>query len=72
MKKAILVVLAIFAGLVVVTALGLTKYFQIQKIIAQHANFAMPPESVTSVAEEEEWSPPSRPSDPLPRCREWW
>lgn len=61
MKKSLLVVLAIFAGLLVVGVLAGVKYFQIQQMIAQHSNFAMPPESVTSlVAAEEEWVPALR------------
>ncbi len=57
-KKILYVVLALAAGLCVWGALAGIKYLQIQKMIAQHANFAMPPESVTSlIAEEQEWSP---------------
>jgi membrane fusion protein (multidrug efflux system) len=56
MKKALLVVLAIVAGLVVVGVLGLVKFNQIKAQMSQ--TWAMPPESVTSlVAEEEEWVP---------------
>ena len=59
MKKTILfTVLALLAGLVIVFVLGGVKFFQVRKAIAEHASFAMPPESVTSlVAKEEEWVP---------------
>jgi membrane fusion protein (multidrug efflux system) len=58
MKRTLLVVLAIIAGLLVVGVLAGVKYLQIQKMIAQHAHFAMPPVAVTSlVAAEEEWVP---------------
>ena len=57
MKKIIFCV-AIVAGIAVWGALAGIKYFQIKALIAEHANFAMPPESITSlVATEEEWSP---------------
>ena len=57
MKKIIFCV-AIVAGIAVWGVLAGIKYFQIKALIAEHANFAMPPESVTSlVATEEEWSP---------------
>jgi membrane fusion protein (multidrug efflux system) len=56
MKKALLVVLAIVAGLAVVGVLGLVKYNQIKAQMSQ--TWEMPPESVTSlIAEEEEWVP---------------
>jgi membrane fusion protein (multidrug efflux system) len=56
MKKAILVVVAIFAGLAVAGVLGLIKMKQFEKMASQ--SWAMPPESVTSlIAEEEEWVP---------------
>lgn len=58
MKNTFLIIVAVVAGGVVIGVLGLVKYFQIQKMMAQHAHFSMPPESVTSlVAAEEEWSP---------------
>jgi membrane fusion protein (multidrug efflux system) len=56
MKKAILVFLAVLAGLLVVGVLAGVKYNQIKVQMSQ--TWAMPPESVTSlVAEEEEWVP---------------
>ena len=46
------------AGLAIVFALGGIKFFQVRKAMAEHASFALPPESVTSlVAKEEEWIP---------------
>lgn len=58
MKKPLSITLAIAAGLAVVGVLALVKYGQFNAMKAEHANFVMPPESVTSlVAAEEEWAP---------------
>ena len=58
MKKAGLIILAFVAGVAIVAALGGVKFLQIRKAIAEHASFAPPPESVTSlVAKEEAWVP---------------
>ncbi|HEY5706638.1 MAG TPA: efflux RND transporter periplasmic adaptor subunit [Terrimicrobiaceae bacterium] len=57
-KKTFLVVIAFLAAIAIVAALGGIKFVQIRKAMAEHASFALPPESVTSlVAEEEEWIP---------------
>jgi membrane fusion protein (multidrug efflux system) len=61
MKKPLFILLALLAGLAVAAVLGGLKYFQIQKMIAEHASFVMPPSSVTSlVADEAEWIPTLR------------
>jgi membrane fusion protein (multidrug efflux system) len=58
MKKAGLIILAFLAGVAIVAALGGVKFLQVRKAIAEHASFAPPPESVTSlIAKEEEWVP---------------
>jgi membrane fusion protein (multidrug efflux system) len=57
-RKIVLVVLAFFAGIAIVLALGGVKFFQVRKAMQEHASFSPPPESVTSlVAKEEEWVP---------------
>jgi membrane fusion protein, multidrug efflux system len=57
-RKIVLVVLAFFAGIAIVLALGGIKFFQVRKAMQEHASFSPPPESVTSlVAKEEEWVP---------------
>jgi membrane fusion protein (multidrug efflux system) len=54
MRKPIIVTLA--AIVVFVVSIGLVKFFQIRAAIAQHANFQMPPEAVTSIAaRREQW-----------------
>lgn len=54
MKKRMIIMLiavAIFLGVI-----GLVKYNQIRAAIAEHANFSMPPEAITTiVASEEKW-----------------
>lgn len=52
------VFLAIVAVIVVALLFGLAKYLQVRAAIAQYANFAMPPEAVTSLqVTEENWQP---------------
>ena len=55
MKKRLVITLL---GIVVfVAAVGAVKYGQVKKAIAQHANFQMPPETVTTVVtKKEDWS----------------
>ena len=52
MKKRLVITLL---GIVVfVAAVGAVKYGQVKKAIAQHANFQMPPETVTTVVTKKE------------------
>jgi membrane fusion protein (multidrug efflux system) len=54
MKKRLFLMLAIVIAFV--AAIGGFKYFQIKAAMAQHANFQMPPEAVTTtVAKQEMW-----------------
>ena len=54
MKKRLFLMLAIVIAFI--AALGGFKYFQIKTAMAQHANFKMPPEAVTTtVAKQEMW-----------------
>jgi len=59
MKKAVLIFLAVVAAVAVIGILAFAKYRQVQGIIAQHAHFALPPESVTSLVATEVESVPA-------------
>ena len=57
MNKALSIGVALGAGVLVISGLGLIKYLQIQAMIAQYANWSMPPSAVSSqVVQEEEWA----------------
>ena len=57
-KKALFIFLGLLAAVAIVVALGGIKFFQVRKSMAEHASFAPPPETVTSViAQAEEWIP---------------
>ncbi len=57
MNKALSIGVAVGAGVLVIGGLGLIKYLQIQAMIAQYANWSMPPSAVSSqVVQEEEWA----------------
>ena len=57
-KKILFIFLGLLAAIAIVVALGGIKFFQVRKAMAEHASFAPPPETVTSVvAQAEEWIP---------------
>ena len=57
-KKILFIFLGLLAAIAIVVALGGIKFFQVRKAMAEHASFAPPPETVTSIiAEAEEWTP---------------
>lgn len=60
-KRGIVILLAVVAGLGVWVLLGGAKALQIKGMMAKYANMKMPPESVTAIeAPEEEWVPAIR------------
>lgn len=57
MNKVVSIGAAVGAGVLVIGGLGLIKYLQVQAIMAQYANWSMPPSAVSSqVVQEEEWA----------------
>lgn len=60
-KRGIVILLAVAAGIGVWVLLGGVKALQIQGMMAKYANMKMPPEAVTAIeAPEEEWVPAIR------------
>lgn len=60
-KKVVLVIAALGVCVVIFLLLAGVKFLQIRAAIAQYANFAPPPDAIsTIVAEEEDWTPELR------------